>query len=368
MESFDENKVLAEDIRLKLLDSHLNRVSLYYTHYSKIDGNKRGIHLLYHPIVITSVFVIQLIKCFINVLISDPILLLWTGDWTRVYNIRVHANIGIILLCLLSLSWVALLYFNYKIGVEPTFLRLFQMMSGSVPPKVVGLKDITIIESLINKTRIILKAVEFNNRWLIIPFGILLSLGTYLTKATLLQTLLFGILNSIFYAMVLYHGFNIMLYQGFYFYIICIYLRFRIRKLNENLVKTKSWSSLSLSSVLREIDSLYKQINEYNDSFWSKYFATFWLFFGSLILFLLYISLFSKIYIIFNLMFCYGFILLMTFFLFVILNASSVNSEANKSHKILNSIYVSLYCKKNIVIKNKRLPLRQLLIKLKASS
>ena len=62
-----------------------------------------------------------------------------------------------------SISSLVIHYWNYKKGVNPTYLLVFKMMAGLVPPKTIGLTDKSLILSLIRRTRSLFKAVMINN-------------------------------------------------------------------------------------------------------------------------------------------------------------------------------------------------------------
>ena len=100
--------------------------------------------------------------------------------------------------------------------------------------------------------------------------------------------------------------------------------------------------------TLKSMDLLYKEIDGYNRQFWSKYLLSF----GIQAVFLLYITAFVPMNLILKMISFFIFIGTMTFFLFVILNASSVNFESKKSYKILNSLYVSYYSSQWIRIRS----------------
>ena len=176
-----------------------------------------------------------------------------------------------------------------------------------------------------------------------------------------MQVISLGIINTFLFALFGYHGFQVMLYFGFYFDVICCYLRIKMRKVNKNLLESPSTVTINLKNLSDNI----REINEYNQTFWSKYFLQLWLFLGSLNMFMLYISLFSKMFLSFKMIYFYAFSVMMSFFLFVILNASSINSEAKNSFKILNSIYVSYYSRPQKSIRRKRLSLKALMTKFK---
>ena len=75
-------------------------------------------------------------------------------------------------------------------------------------------------------------------------------------------------------------------------------------------------------------------------SFWSKYLLSIWLILGSVITNCLYFMLFIEMNIILKYLIGYFVILIIISFLFIINTVSSVNYEANKSYKLLNSIMV----------------------------
>ena len=158
-----------------------------------------------------------------------------------------------------------------------------------------------------------------------------------------------------------YHATNFIDVPAFYSHITCLYIRNKIKRLNQSLLETET----PILSTLKSMDLLYKEIDGYNRQFWSKYFLNFWFLFGSLVVVLLYSTAFVPMFFIFKICFYYILISLMIFFLFVILNVSSVNSESKKSYKILNSLYVSYYSNQRKRIRGKRIPLRALRTQLK---
>ena len=113
-----------------------------------------------------------------------------------------------------------------------------------------------------------------------------------------------------------------------------------------------------ISNVLLALNKLNTELNEYNASFWSKILINFWLIYSSFIILVLYNSLFTSMDIIVKLIYDYVCILFVMLFLFVIFTASSVNSEANKSYKLLNQLmainvrhnYISLRYQIKVII------------------
>ena len=140
-----------------------------------------------------------------------------------------------------------------------------------------------------------------------------------------------------------YHDTNSIL-QFINNHVICHYIKCKIRAINNEIrdsVKLKR--RLNIRRMHSNLNSIYTEINEYNEIFFSKYYLSVWLFLGSLNTFLLYLSLLANIPLLYKMISFYAFLLTFTLFSIIILNASSVNTEANNSHKLLNSLYVCYF-------------------------
>ena len=68
-----------------------------------------------------------------------------------------------------------------------------------------------------------------------------------------------------------YNAFTLCLWHLTYFCILCYYLRIKIRSLNISLEKRQN-----VMKVLISFNELYKEIEEYNTNFWSKYLLCIW--------------------------------------------------------------------------------------------
>ena len=251
------------------------------------------------------------------------------------------------LISLLPISIQLIYYYNYRNGIKPTFLRVFQMMSGLVSPKSLGLTDEQQIRKLLNRTKFLLKCTKINNKF-IFPFTALnVMLTIYSYKTSLSETVYYGFPNAILSATWVIYFLNSLSYQCLVFYILCLYLKMKINSLNEILLEMKRRKRfIRIRETLQSIDSLYSEINEYNTTFWSKILMNFWTIFGTFIVFLLYICLFCNLDIINLLIFYYALFTYGFLFLLIIFTASSVNYCANKSYKTLNSLIIS-YSKHN---------------------
>ena len=364
MSHFDPNKRLPETLAIESLNNQLYRLGLCTESYTDIDKWKVR-DLIHNPLLIATIILIQAIKNVANLIIDDSWLFTITGDYAKILGFRVYYNILFIMFSVLNLSTMLIWWTNKLKRVNAKFLNIFRMLSGEIAPITIGLTEKKSIIRVIKRTNILVKVAEFNSRKVITSFSTILTIVTYFFNATLVETLVFGVINSILHSLYAYYTFNILLFHGFYFNIICYFIRIKIKVINETLLEKNVSKTISVK-ICKSIDLIYTEINDYNSIFWSKYFLIFWTTLGTLNVFLLYITLFVDVVIIYKLMFFYVFTLYLVFFLFVILSALSVNKEANITYKILNSLFVFHYSNKNLVyFRNKRTKNLNLMMKFK---
>ena len=238
-------------------------------------------------------------------------------------------------------------YYNYKNGINPSFNRIFSIFAGRVPPKNMGLTNINEIEFLIKITHRLNGWLHFNNdKVLPIIFSIFVP-GVYYIYLTTLEAIIYAIPNTIIILFNARYFWNFIGYQFMMFYIICLYLKIKINALNESLLEMKKRKRfIRIRETLQSFDWLYSEINEYNNTFWSKFLAVIWLFFGLIITLIIYIILFIPIALVIKSILIDCCIIVVLIFLFIIFTTSSVTYSANKSYKILNSLFIS-YSKLN---------------------
>ena len=124
-----------------------------------------------------------------------------------------------------SLYSMVIHYRNYKNGVNPTYLLVFKMMALFVPPKTVGLTDKSQILWLTRRARFI-------------------AFAGYLNVSSIQGLVIFGLPNSFFLCYLGFLLYEIQLYQLSYFYIICIFLKFKLQSINAKLLEKKSKTSI----------------------------------------------------------------------------------------------------------------------------
>ena len=167
------------------------------------------------------------------------------------------------------------------------------------------------------------------------------SIITYALNTSLINTILFGLPNTIFFVMLCTYSWNIIIFQIIYFYGLCYYLK---QKLNENYNIISQMINknrfLKIKQIIQTFDSILSEINEYNTTFWSTILLLFWFAFGSAIVVILFITIFLPLILIIKLIFIYALIIYFSIFLFIIFIASSLNSTVNNSYKIFNRLFI----------------------------
>ena len=160
----------------------------------------------------------------------------------------------------------------------------------------------------------------------------------YLMEVSLIEFIIYGIPNTIFWTIWTNHFWNIFGYQTLYFYILCKYLRIKLNNINQELIQMKSGIRfIRIRHTIYTLNALYREINEYNSTYWSKFLFIVWLTYGNIILFLSMVFLFSKLHILLYLCIVYILSLCFVSFVFLITTSASVNSCANKAYPLLNS-------------------------------
>ena len=341
MEVIDLDEVLPKHLRIDSIDDTLYDIGLSLTSLKDEPKKRRFID---HPLLIFLCLIIELMRSIVCIFSKNKLLLVAFGDYGHVFGIQVtlHMNIIKALICTLCILSQLVYYYNYKKGVHPTFLRLFQMLAGTISPINMGISDESDLIYLVKISKKYFKLVKLNNEKYGNILGFIFSILHYLIFKNILQILIYGIYNTFILGLLTHHFFNIAFYQFFYFHILCKYICIKLNNLNKNLNSMKKGMHfMNIQNIVRSFNSLHLEINDYNITYWSKFLSIVWLTYGTAITFYLYFVFFARLPLIFNLIVIYPLTLTIFTFLFTLLTAASVNSESYKSYKLLNSLLVS---------------------------
>lgn len=246
---------------------------------------------------------------------------------------------------------------NVVTGVEPTFLRIFRMISGRMTPRSVGLNDFRQIKKLIGQTKTLFFLLTLVVKGSVPLFGSLMVIVPYLSECTVQQTIVFGIPNALHFILSCYYC-GINFYQFAYFYIICSYLKIKITNINNDIkYQIAHRDSSMIIKKIRALNDIYIEIDDYNRTYFSKFLLSFWVSLGSVFVLLLFEAIFPIVDLVYKVIFTYISGLFAFCIALVIFTPSSLNTEANKSYAILNSFlsrnYQTDYFKKIASISTK---------------
>ena len=334
--SIDCGKVLPSSLVINSLDTTLYRIGLSFE--SEVDIKRKR---FCNPRLIFVIVILFLIQNLFNLFVrDDPFLSILFGNYGYFLKIGKIWNVVFIFAVLLVVGSQFTYYYNHKNDTKPTFLRVFQMMSGSVTPRAVGLTNSEKILKLLKKTRISFKILSLNNNYFLPFLSFALIITLYLLNCTLAETLIYGLPNAVLYTAFAYHAFNIAFYQCLYFYILCCYLKIKIENIKINLlISIEKKKNSNLHYMCQRLVDLCSECSEYNTSFWSKNLLLFWFSVNSADVCFLFMALFLPMKLFFKLVIIYCFVSVFFMLSFIISIASSVNCQFNEFHPILNSVY-----------------------------
>jgi hypothetical protein len=349
MNGFDVEKPLPSIIAIKCAQNHLYRIGLSLFSFGSQTRNR-----FHNTFFISFIICIQILKSITAILMKeDKYKLLLIGDFTHLLNDRYFLNAAVILFELLALSSQILHYWKYYKNKSSSYLKPFEMISGLVSPKNIRIMYREDINELLKKSKLMFEVYK------------LLKFGTTFTAFCLSGTPM--IINSsyrlisieIFWILLFtvwtYFCLNTNLSQLTYFYIICLYLKLKLRNAYNSIRKIfdkkYKMTNYRMKNILNSLNSIISEINTYNNDLWSKYLM--------IVLMLVIINLdlvfvegiFGKMSLYFKIIVIQGSSVVFLLLMILINTASSVSFEANKSYKLLNKLFMT--CKKQISIRMK---------------
>ena len=96
-----------------------------------------------------------------------------------------------------------------------------------------------------------------------------------------------------------------------------------------------------MKNILKQLNSIISEINAYNYDFWSKYLMVVLIIVIIALDLVLFQSIFGKMNFFLKMILFYGSCSIFSLLMILINTASSVSFEANKSHKLLNNLFVT---------------------------
>ena len=153
--------------------------------------------------LIFSLNLIVLVKCLISLLFPNDYnkLFIIIGDFGYLLGLRIHVNIGYALYMFLAMTSQLIYYYNYRNDIKPTFLKVFEMMSGLVSPESIGLTNEKQIYKLIKLSKRLLFICELFTEHFAPVFAFILSISPYIINCSVMDTIIFGFPNSLLFSL-----------------------------------------------------------------------------------------------------------------------------------------------------------------------
>jgi hypothetical protein len=339
-------------------DTQLYRIGLQWRDLPN-NGTR---NLLHHPLIIHLFLWVYAIKTATTLFarVSGERLYVILGDFPYLMHARPHIDVTFIDYCVITITYQLIFYFNYARGISPTFMTLFNVLAGKVSPTRVGLNDRGLVDKWAKQAGSLFRINTFVNQKLM-PFLGLFSLAAYLNhRCSLSDILTYGVPNSLHLAYVGYLNHLIPLWLLVHFYVICLYLKYKIRVINGQLVtrlkKDHRFDPVFIGRTICKLNGIYHEISVYNTGYWCKYLLTAWLLLGFLVIMGIYAAIFQRLNWANETILIFSISFRLIEFICIIFTASEVNYEANKTRKLFYSYVIKhgiqCYYNQNILYRN----------------
>uniref|UniRef100_A0A6P6YEV4 Uncharacterized protein LOC113797270 n=1 Tax=Dermatophagoides pteronyssinus TaxID=6956 RepID=A0A6P6YEV4_DERPT len=368
------NHKLPKSLQISSIGTHFYRYGIHFYCPTFIIENfnhyKR--YWYYNPLFIMIMELIYLFRSMIAFFLSTESAenrqyFIYLGDYMYCIGAKTHINLAAICYMLIGICLLTLNIYNHQHGMRPTFLYSLGFLAGRQTPSSSHLNDYRYIRKMLTKTRWIINYCEINTRTVgIVSF--ILSAWPLWFECTTEEFLLYGLPWSIIFAISSFFTFSAYFWNAAYFYILCNYLCYQLREINDlisNFIlrlkliekqqqqqqsigqqqqqqrRKQSLNKHSIRSLRMNLNRIGKDIEHFNTNYYRDViFITIALMgtFGNVVL---YTALFVPVDLTIRFSLFYA-VLLSTSVICWILNiASLVYNESVVTRNVLNKLYVS---------------------------
>jgi len=215
VEIFNPSEPLPPELLVTSAGSHLYRIGL--SHFPFGWKRRKKIH---YPLLIALLNAIILVKSITSLLLTEenPELFILLFDFSFFLNARIHYNICVTVIMILTLISQILHYVDYKKGLKPSYLKPFEMMLGLVSSQSIGLTNKVKIYKLVKLSKQLFLFCDFICEKVVPIFSLMTSTLPMIKVCSLKQMVFYIIPMNIVYAFGCYTSYNIILYQMVYFF------------------------------------------------------------------------------------------------------------------------------------------------------
>lgn len=334
----------------KKLPHHLILEGVHAIHYRiglslfAVESVKR--HRFHNPYFFFIFALFHTMRCAFAMVLppEDDRIFFLIGDYPHYMNIGFHYNISYLFCGLIIISLQSIHFFYFWRDIEPSYLKPFQLISGLITGRDIGLTDTNHILSFTKYSKLLLHLTKYYIRFFTAAAGSI-SLILVVIADLWSDLVLVAIPWVVFHTIAAYIFCLLLSYKLVFFHLICFYLRLKFRQINGTLMslndKTYATSKSNVEHLLQSFDSLHLEINEFSKNVWSDFLFVF----SGLIIIALTASLYSLLFLDLLLILKIFLGVVDSFFLmtlgFVLIDSSSVSFQAFLSHKILANIFAN---------------------------
>ena len=354
----DLSKPIPVNLRVESASRHL-----YIRGLSHIQNGPEKRHFIYNPKLIFGVFFTFLIKNIVLITTKDDVnrrLVTVLADFGYYLKIQLILNVTCMIGNMLGMATMIIYWLNYKRGIAPTFLRVFDMISGEISPEDIGLTSEAQVVSLVRRADVMFKAIPvFTDRILLISVFPIYCVPGF-QNSSIVEFIVYVLPNCILLELFCHYFYNFLFYHMSYLYIMCSYLKMKIESVDEEIKQSIKQRRRSLLFVIKRLYDIFEEINEYNTTYWSKFLFAFWLSIGTIAVGALSIVVKGSMETTMTIIWSFFAFCLTSIFLSVILITASINSAINQLYCKYNSLFID-YSNESKAKQNSRVNIRTMI-------
>jgi len=230
--NFNASKLLPKKWLITSAGTHFYRIGLSAF---KMTNYKRPV--IYTPFYIFIIMLLQLIRSRVSIVLPEKSysFYLFLGDFTHFMGIRIQCQIALGLIMLQCILSQLVYFYNYMKGIRPTNLGIFHVMSGLITPQSIGLTDITVLRKLILTFK---RYIWLTEKYIIfIPIqGFMVVFIGFYNKLSTIHLFIYGLPHTIIYDIIDCIGYQMIIWQFVYFYLIVYYLNSKLILINNEQI------------------------------------------------------------------------------------------------------------------------------------
>ena len=202
------NKILPNSLIMLELENNVYAMGLSIKPYNDESKARKSI---YNPYLILSILLIALLRSILLVMSDNRKLLDILGDRNNLFGMRVYFYSFAIFTLIMILSLQLIFLSHDMTDIKPTFVRVFEMMSGLVSPASVGLNHQIFVRQLVRRTKLLFWLTERYSNYLFPLFAALIVLIPHFNNYNTKTFLLYAIPNALLFTITSHYCINILL-------------------------------------------------------------------------------------------------------------------------------------------------------------